>query len=132
MPVCGVLFVLALIEFHRAPFDLPEAESELVSGFNTEYGSVGFVFIFLREYANMLIACSMLSLILVGRLGASVGLMGAFLICRRAYPRVNKNRLISACWKRYLPARFVHFFVSFFVSVGCSVTLNKVLCLSCS
>ena len=127
------MFVLALLEFHRAPFDLPEAERELVSGFNTEYGSVGFVFIFLREYANMLIACSLLSLILAGSLGVpSVGLMGVFLMCRSAYPRVNKNTLISACWKSYLPARFVHFFVSFFVRIGCSVILNKVPCLSCS
>lgn len=129
LPAIGVLFVLALLEFHRAPFDLPEAESELVSGFNTEYRSLGFVFIFLREYANMLVACILLSLVLLGVMGSVPGvfLMGLFLICRRAYPRVNKNRLVISCWKRYLPRCFVHFFLRLFLILWYSGRLRKSL-----
>jgi len=43
-------------ELHRAPFDLPEAERELVSGYNTDYGAVGFILLFVSEYANLIFA----------------------------------------------------------------------------
>jgi NADH-quinone oxidoreductase subunit H len=48
------------------PFDLPEAESELVSGYNVEYSSVGFVFFFLAEYSNIILMCSLAVILFFG------------------------------------------------------------------
>jgi NADH-quinone oxidoreductase subunit H len=51
-----ILFIISSIaETNRAPFDLPEAEAELVSGYNVEYSSVGFAFFFIGEYANIIL-----------------------------------------------------------------------------
>ena len=58
-PLFAIFFVSILAETNRAPFDLPEAEAELVSGYNTEYSSTIFALFFLGEYANMLIMCSL-------------------------------------------------------------------------
>jgi len=55
LPVSFIWFVTCVAETNRAPFDFAEGESELVSGFNIEYGSAGFALIFLAEYANILI-----------------------------------------------------------------------------
>ncbi len=49
-----IWFVSCVAETHRAPFDFAEGESELVSGFNTEYGGVGFALLFIAEYGNIL------------------------------------------------------------------------------
>lgn len=55
LPAALLWFVTCVAETNRAPFDFAEGESELVSGFNIEYGSVGFALIFLAEYANILV-----------------------------------------------------------------------------
>jgi NADH-quinone oxidoreductase subunit H len=65
-----LLFIIFLIcilaETNRHPFDLPEAESELVSGYNTEYSSMSFALFFLGEYGNMLLMSSLTALIFCG------------------------------------------------------------------
>lgn len=53
----------SIAEIHRAPFDLVEAERELVSGYNTDYGATGFILFFISEYANLLIGCQVLAII---------------------------------------------------------------------
>src|SRR3546814_11460167 len=61
-----VCFVSGLAETNRAPFDLPEAEAELVSGYNVEYSSMTFAMFFLGEYANMILIGAMTSILFLG------------------------------------------------------------------
>lgn len=65
-PCYLLCFITLLAETNRVPFDLPEAESELVSGYNVEYSSVGFVFFFLAEYSNIIMVSSFLVCIFLG------------------------------------------------------------------
>jgi len=59
-------YVSALAETNRAPFDLPEAEAELVAGYNVEYSAMGFALFFLGEYANMIIMSSLGVILFLG------------------------------------------------------------------
>lgn len=61
-----VFFISALAETNRHPFDLPEAEAELVSGYNVEYSAMGFALFFLGEYGNILMMCSVISIFFLG------------------------------------------------------------------
>jgi NADH-quinone oxidoreductase subunit H len=61
-----LFFISALAETNRHPFDLPEAEAELVSGYNVEYSAMGFALFFLGEYANMLLISSLTGILFLG------------------------------------------------------------------
>lgn len=61
-----IFFICGIAELNRCPFDLPEAESELVSGYNTEYSGMKFAFFFLAEYAMMFIACAFMAILFLG------------------------------------------------------------------
>merc|ERR1712146_537883 len=65
-PMFLMFFVSALAETNRHPFDLPEAEAELVSGYNVEYSAMGFALFFLGEYANMLLMSALTSVLFLG------------------------------------------------------------------
>ena len=68
--MCGCWFISCLAETNRTPFDFAEGESELVSGFNVEYGSAGFTLIFIREY-SMILLFSLVTRLLTHHRGAS-------------------------------------------------------------
>jgi len=65
-PVFVIFFIGSVAETNRAPFDLAEAESELVSGFMTEHAAVIFVFFFLAEYASIVLMCILTSILFLG------------------------------------------------------------------
>nr|QXN53170.1 NADH dehydrogenase subunit 1 [Enneanectes altivelis] len=116
-PLAAMWYISTLAETNRAPFDLTEGESELVSGFNVEYAGGPFALFFLAEYANILLM-NTLSAILF--LGSSLYLTGPFfttpslmvkatllsvlfLWVRASYPRFRYDQLMHLTWKNFLP-----------------------------
>jgi NADH-quinone oxidoreductase subunit H len=65
-PFFLLFLIIGLAETNRVPFDLPEAESELVSGYNVEYSSVGFTFFFLAEYSNIILMSAIIVILFIG------------------------------------------------------------------
>ena len=96
------LGVICVSETQRAPFDFVEAERELVSGFNVEYGAWGFVLLFIAEYGSLLFMGQFLAIILLPGgfvlvcLGG-VGLTRLILGARAVYPRLKVGAWIEAC-----------------------------------
>ena len=65
-PMFIIFFICALAETNRHPFDLPEAEAELVSGYNVEYSAMSFALFFLAEYSNIILMCSLITILFLG------------------------------------------------------------------
>lgn len=111
LPSAFIFFIIMLAETNRTPFDLPEAEAELVSGFNVEYSSILFAMFSLAEYNSMLLMSSLFSIVFLG--GWSNGFIlflfkvitVAFLIVqvRAALPRYRYDQLMFLCWYVFLP-----------------------------
>jgi NADH-quinone oxidoreductase subunit H len=114
----GIFMITALAETNRAPFDLPEAEAELVAGFHTEYSSMKFGLFFLGEFANVIsISCIAVTLFLGGWNGpwlpdslkflwffAKLGaLLFFFIWVRWTFPRLRYDQLMNLGWKVLLP-----------------------------
>jgi NADH-quinone oxidoreductase subunit H len=113
----AIFMITALAETNRAPFDLPEAEGELVAGFHTEYSSMKFGLFFLGEFMNVIsISCIAVTLFLGGWNGpgpASLGilwfmaklavLLFFFIWVRWTYPRLRYDQLMNLGWKVLLP-----------------------------
>ena len=139
-PAFIMFFISALAETNRHPFDLPEAEAELVSGYNVEYSAMGFALFFLGEYANMLIMSAMVSILFLGgwlpifnffpffllpgslwlSLKISIFVI-AFVWARAALPRYRYDQLMSLGWKAFLPLSlaWLFFTFSFLISFNC-------------
>nr|YP_010310519.1 NADH dehydrogenase subunit 1 [Acromitus flagellatus]UMY76054.1 NADH dehydrogenase subunit 1 [Acromitus flagellatus] len=113
---CAIMFLISLVaETNRAPFDLTEGESELVSGYNVEYSSMSFALLFLAEYANIIFMSALFSLMFLGGweiLGINTNFMLAiktsfivmfFIWIRASYPRIRYDQLMALLWKSYLP-----------------------------
>lgn len=132
-----IYLVASLAETNRVPFDLPEAESELVAGFHTEYSAMKFALFFLAEYANMFVVGAVASVLFLGGwqspfgefLGGPVmgffwfvlkGLFFVFLqICIRwTLPRLRVDQLMYVCWKVLIP-----FSIFAVLGVGLCVTM---------
>nr|QBZ38081.1 NADH dehydrogenase subunit 1 [Bambusiphaga luodianensis] len=105
-----MLFSCILAETNRSPFDFAEGESELVSGFNVEYSSFNFSFIFLAEYMNMIFMSFILALFFMGGDYYNfffylkvMFLAFSFIWIRGTLPRYRYDKLMILCWKIYLP-----------------------------
>ena len=130
-PMFLIFFVSALAETNRHPFDLPEAEAELVSGYNVEYSAMGFALFFLGEYANMLLMSSLTTILFFGGwlpilniipfnfipgfvwFGVKICIF-VILFCwiRAALPRYRYDQLMSLGWKTFLPVSIGWLFFS--------------------
>lgn len=121
-PILIMFYISILAETNRAPFDLPEAEAELVAGYNVEYSAMGFALFFLGEYANMILMCSLTTIFFLGGwlppfnislfcLVPSVVWFGlkttlllfGFIWVRAAFPRYRYDQLMRLGWKIFLP-----------------------------
>lgn len=129
-----ILFTSLVAEGNRTPFDLPEAESELVSGYNTEYSGMRFVFFFFAEWANLYVIAAIITTLFLGgwQIPASIyewsagispvltqvlelltfqlkALILIFIIIqlRWTVPRVRMDQLMEICWKYLVPVAFV-------------------------
>jgi len=123
----GIFMITALAETNRAPFDLPEAEAELVAGFHTEYSSMKFGLFFLGEFANVIsISCIAVTLFLGGWSGpwlpeplqflwffAKLGaLLFFFIWVRWTFPRLRYDQLMNLGWKVLLPLSLANILVT--------------------
>ncbi len=130
-------FTTALAEGNRAPFDLPEAESELVAGYSTEYSGMRYLFFFFAEWANVFVMCGIATALFLGgwqlpgvapaqqeahfglQLAGSILFLGKawFLIfvviwIRWTLPRVRIDQMMNLCWKWFVPISFGAFLLT--------------------
>ncbi|XXY54087.1 NADH-quinone oxidoreductase subunit NuoH [Sorangium sp. So ce269] len=156
-PITFALFFLyfttALAEGNRAPFDLPEAESELVAGYSTEYSGMRYLFFFFAEWANVFVMCGIASALFLGgwqipgvspaQQEASFGLqlLGVFLFLLKSWllvfvviwirwtlPRVRIDQMMNLCWKWFVPLSFGAFLLTaLWMVIGVSKTVQLVI-----
>lgn len=121
-PMAVIFFISTLAETNRHPFDLPEAEAELVAGYNVEYSAMTFALFFLGEYANMILMSAMTSILFLGGwlppldiapfnwvpgpiwLAAKIAFcLFIFIWVRATFPRYRYDQLMRLGWKVFLP-----------------------------
>lgn len=125
-PLAVVFFIAILAETNRTPFDLPEAEAEIVAGYNVEYSSILFALFFLGEYGNIFALSYLFAILFLGGwlpvfnipavYGFWAGLKALFVailfvIVRGNLPRYRYDQLIAVGWKVFLPFVFSYFTV---------------------
>src|SRR5579862_9770775 len=122
LPMAVVFFISGLAETNRAPFDLPEGESELVAGYFVEYSAMTFALFYLGEYANMIMVSAMTAILFLGGWLAPFGvapftwvpapiwfllktvfMMFVILWVRATFPRFRYDQLMRLGWKVFLP-----------------------------
>lgn len=135
-PMSIIFFVSTLAETNRPPFDLPEAEAELVSGFNVEYSAAGFALFFIGEYANIILMSTLNTILFFGGwlapwpfsllypegnifwfVGKIYFFLFLFVWVRAAFPRYRYDQLMRLGWKVFLPLSLGWFVLSALVFV---------------
>lgn len=118
-------FIASLAEVNRSPFDMPEAESELVSGYHTEYSGMRFAFFFMAEYGNMYIVAAVLSIFFLGGwqplfpfldfipgpvwlISKAMAVVFVQMWLRWTLPRYRVDQLMDLCWKVLVPVAFIN------------------------
>ncbi len=125
----GIYFIAATAEVNRTPFDLPEAEQELVAGFNVEYSGMKFAMFFLAEFVNMFTVSAIATTLFLGGwqppipglafipswlwfLGKTLFLVFVLMWFRWTYPRLRVDQLMGFAWKFLLPLAFINIFLT--------------------
>lgn len=116
LPIAIVFFISMIAETNRTPFDLPEAEAELVAGYNVEYSSIIFAMFFLAEYGNMIMMSLLAALLFLGGWSFFAPVPAAlvltlkglifcflFVLVRATFPRYRYDQLMDIGWKIFLP-----------------------------
>ena len=138
-----IMYISTLAEVNRTPFDLPEAESELISGYHTEYSGMKFAFFFLAEYANMFAVSAIIATVFFGGYQSPIGYLGnlfgaswmipieqffwfvakgIFFVfvqmwLRWTLPRVRIDQLMVLCWKYLIPYAVTVLIVVGFITI---------------
>lgn len=109
LPIFILFFISILAETNRPPFDLPEAESELIAGYIVEYGGFAFGAIYLAEYGFILAMSTLSSILFWGNPGTILGILNtiitifSFIWIRSALPRIRFDQLMNLGWTQILP-----------------------------
>ena len=124
-PLAFVIYVIAATaEVNRTPFDIPEAEQELVAGFNVEYSGMKFAMFFLAEFANMFLVSAIAATLFLGGwrgpwlpgefwfLGKSFAIVLLLMFFRWTYPRLRVDQLMTFAWKFLLPLAFLNLIIT--------------------
>jgi NADH-quinone oxidoreductase subunit H len=131
-PMAGVFFISIIAETNRAPFDLPEAEAEIVAGYNLEYSSIIFAFFFLGEYGNILLMSALFSILFLGGWLPLLSVLSfispelwlqlktiavcyMFILVRATLPRYRYDQLMDLCWQVFLPFNLLYLLTLMFV-----------------
>ena len=143
-PMFIIFFICALAETNRHPFDLPEAEAELVSGYNVEYSAMSFALFFLAEYSNIILMCSMTVILFLGGWFPILNFwpfyfipgtvwfaiktlffIFLFILIRGTLPRYRYDQLMRLGWKVFLPISLAFLLIisSILLSFNCLTNL---------
>lgn len=124
-----IFLVCGIAETNRLPFDLPEAENELASGYNTEYGDIKFAFYYLGEYIGVLLIAVLITVLFLGGwhgpwipgvfwfMLKTLTLIFLFFWLRTSLPRLRYDQLMNCGWKFLLPAALINLLVTAFLGL---------------